>query len=461
MELVVSETNKGKKSLLFDGYTFRFISVLKNSEISWRCTKNNCSCRLRTDAECKVIVKCTSEHNHPSDDRKLERQQVRIQLKRKASDISARPSKVIRQTLQEIEEHTLLPSDLKSLSQSLYRTRRKNYPALPKNRMETHECLKDITIETNKGEQFLAHNDAESGIIIFTCNSNLQCMCDVDDVFIDGTFKCAPKYFYQLYSIHGCKNGNYVPLLFALLPSKDGPLYTKFWTSVFKLCSDQSMCFKPKTINVDFELAMINSLRTLFPESDIKGCRFHLGQAWFRKIQALGLASDYKDRSSELSKWMSQFFGMPYLPANEIEDSFAEEIMSDAPNNDRCSKFSDYILENYVSEESKFPPTMWAAKPDPLFKRTNNGPEAFHSHYNGQFYSSHPSIYTFIDVLKQIQTTTYIKIRGIETPAIQRRNEKEKLEFALQQYAKLETGTINRSTYLKSMGLRFSARTDL
>jgi hypothetical protein len=32
--------------------------------------------------------------------------------------------------------------------------------------------------------------------------------------------------------------------------------------------------------------------------------------------------------------------------------------------------------------------------------------------------STHPSIYTFIDVIRQIQYTTIIKIRGLDTPAI-------------------------------------------
>jgi hypothetical protein len=49
----------------------------------------------------------------------------------------------------------------------------------------------------------------------FTCG-----MCDVDNIFIDGTFKCCPKHFHQLYSIHDYKNGNYVPLLFVLLPQE-------------------------------------------------------------------------------------------------------------------------------------------------------------------------------------------------------------------------------------------------
>jgi hypothetical protein len=52
--------------------------------------------------------------------RKLERQQVRVSVKRKATDISTRPAKIICQTLQETDESHLQPSDLKSISQSLY-----------------------------------------------------------------------------------------------------------------------------------------------------------------------------------------------------------------------------------------------------------------------------------------------------------------------------------------------------
>ena len=40
--------------------------------------------------------------------------------------------------------------------------------------------------------------------------------------------------------------------------------------------------------------------------------------------------------------------------------------------------------------------------------------------------------YVFIDVLKQIQTTTYIKIRDLDNPATVRRTKKEKLAFSLE-----------------------------
>jgi hypothetical protein len=41
-------------------------------------------------------------------------------------------------------------------------------------------------------------------------------------------------------------------------------------------------------INLDFELGMVYLLREEFREVEIKGCRLHLGQAWYRKIQSLG-----------------------------------------------------------------------------------------------------------------------------------------------------------------------------
>ena len=87
---------------------------------------------------------------------------------------------------------------------------------------------------------------------------------------------------------------------------------------------------------------MVNLLREEFREVEIKGCRFHLGQACYRKIQSLGLAQDYKDKSSEIGKWLLRFFGLPFLPPDETKDSFIEEMIPGAPTNDVLS--SDYLL---------------------------------------------------------------------------------------------------------------------
>jgi hypothetical protein len=50
-----------------------------------------------------------------------------------------------------------------------------------------------MSIETSKSEKFLQLNDIDNGVVIFPSYINLKCLCDVDDVFMDGTFKCCPK----------------------------------------------------------------------------------------------------------------------------------------------------------------------------------------------------------------------------------------------------------------------------
>ena len=80
-----------------------------------------------------------------------------------------------------------------------------------------------------------------------------------------------------------------------------------------------------------------------------------------------------------------------HIPHEEIEDTFVEAVMSEAPVDARCTKFADYLTDNYVSQESRFPPSLWAESPSNA-RRTINGPESLHSHYNAQFYSSHASI---------------------------------------------------------------------
>ena len=72
--------------------------------------------------------------------------------------------------------------------------------------------------------------------------------------------------------------------------------------------------------------------------------------------------------------------------------------MLDIPSDSKCEKCADYLIDNYVTTKSKFPPHLWAEVPSD-YKRTSNGPVSFHAHFNEQFYFGHPGIYTFLDVL--------------------------------------------------------------
>jgi hypothetical protein len=171
-----------------------------------------------------------NEHNPESDEEKVKVKQLRVRISKQSGDITSRPSKIIRQEIQIQAENLLETNDLRNLAQSLYRERRKDLPKLPKNRGYVHDALDILDLNTNKDERFLARNCRETGIVIFTCVTNLKCLSDqIKEIFIDSTLKCCPKFFLQLYTIHGCENENYVPLVFVLLPSKTEICYDQMW----------------------------------------------------------------------------------------------------------------------------------------------------------------------------------------------------------------------------------------
>jgi hypothetical protein len=46
----------------------------------------------------------------------------------------------------------------------------------------------------------------------------------------------------------------------------------------------KSLLFKIEILHIDFEIGAIQATKEVFPDVKIKTCRFHLGQAWWRKV---------------------------------------------------------------------------------------------------------------------------------------------------------------------------------
>ena len=88
-----------------------------------------------------------------------------------------------------------------------------------------------------------------------------------------------PQYFYQLFSIHGYKNGHFIPLVYALLPGKSEMDYRNMWNPLIASFSSSNLQLNLSVIYVDFEISMHTVLKEFFPTTKIKCCGFHLGQA--------------------------------------------------------------------------------------------------------------------------------------------------------------------------------------
>lgn len=285
---------------------------------------------------------------------------------------------------------------------------------------------------------------------------NLEAISNAEHVFGDGTFTYAPKFFMQLYTLHIYKNNFYIPLVYCFLRNKQTSSYLMLWNMLEKLCLQ--LTNKPLQINVfhvDFEKAAHNAVLEKFPNCVIVCCNFHLGQSWYRRIQQNKLLlKEYLNKSSEVGTWLKCFFGLSYLPPNEISDGFTD-LLSIAPTN-MFTEFTDYILENYILPDSAFPPVMWASAPSNNPK-TTNGVESFHRHYNSQFYSPHPNMYLVIDTVLQIQTESELKLNSIKKNIInvQRKDTIEKINFLDKCFRQLCNKSINRLEYLKQIGSKY------
>lgn len=51
----------------------------------------------------------------------------------------------------------------------------------------------------------------------------------------------------------------------------------------------------------------------ILPETELRGCQFHLFQSWWRKIQDLKLSTYYRNISSEIGQFLKYIFGLSFL----------------------------------------------------------------------------------------------------------------------------------------------------
>ncbi|XP_025405636.1 uncharacterized protein LOC112679908 [Sipha flava] len=336
----------------------------------------------------------------------------------------------------------------------MYRERRKTLPTVPSSITDAIQKVKIACIENKSNEHFI-HVFEEDEIIIVTCKTNLLFLNDnTETLLADGTFTYCPKHFFQQYTIHGLTRGHYVPLVFCFLPSKTLKCYIRMWTNLKNLCFQLTNTnLNPQLLLIDFEVGAHTS--NVFKNIKIKACRFHLCQAWCRKINSIPiLHKEYKDKNSEIGKWLKMFFGLPYLPENFVSDAF-DDILSEAPKHKKCTEFANYVLENYIDTE-QFPPSMWAEEPNGT-KRTTNGAESYHSQLRFEFYMPHSSVFQVIDVLIDQQVINEAKMQEIKkgTEAIQRKCDREREANLVYQYSLLLTNKLTKMEYIEKTGLHF------
>lgn len=259
------------------------------------------------------------------------------------------------------------------------------------------------------GTSFLLADDGEEErIMVFASDKGKECLKCFENFFMDGTFKSASKQFRQIYSIHadlGSTNEetNVKPAVFALLPNKKTETYIR----LFRLICNAVPEWNPRTINVDFEVSAISAIRQTLPHAKINGCFFHMKKCLWRKVQDLGLASEYR-KNEDIRLHIQMCAALAFLKPEEVEDGWVE-IHSHAPENTKLSQFFDYFVENWL-ENTQFPLTMWSCHE--RRHRTTNSVEGWNNRLNTLIGRPNPRVKEVVACLKnegERTNTAFIK----------------------------------------------------
>ena len=316
MALRLTETSKGKPAILFENFLYRLKKETAKTKI-WQCVKKDCTGKLTTNLETDEILHGSTDHNHDADIEKTQVQLLRQACKRKAEDdLTERPRKILITEAGKTETDYVSQQSINKVRKAMWRQRRKTHPALPKTRQEALAALSGIQ---PKRSTTVIDTDEEHELAWMYSSTSVEYIKDVQFLFGDGTFKSSPKQFYQIYTIFGYKDKHYIPIVFFLLPGKSKAVYQKMW-STFKSLYEQvnGATLDNKTIYLDFEKQAHDAAREVLRDVTLRGCLFHLKQSWWRKIQQLGLATEFKDQESEIGSFLRLTFGLPFLDYMDI-----------------------------------------------------------------------------------------------------------------------------------------------
>ena len=214
-------------------------------------------------------------------------------------------------------------------------------------------------------------------------------------------------------------------------------------------CEGLELSLNVGAFTVDFELAMLKAIRSVFgPDTNIRGCRFHLAQAWMKYIDSkeVGLKNKYRDQTSEEGRWLARLFGLPGLKSEEVGEFFIREYAPTAPKTQNFRKLTNYLINTYMKPNARYPPKMWASICHIDFKTTTNCCESWHRRF-GEFFNSrkgNPNIYEFLVHLDEDDLFNDIKSRSKKST----KEADEKKKHLEETYARLDAKEINKVEFL-------------
>lgn len=401
---IIDSLKKDGKLISFDGYLYRKDRICTTT-INWRCTVKGCKGRLITSSAPNEgdVPDVTGQHCHIPNPARAAVKQLHSRITERAVRTQDPPRRIIQDEVQTLPREAAASIRCnKNLAAMINRKRKRVHHAPPCPISRNGFIIPDNYTVTMSGEQFLLFDsgmDDEDRILIFGTNRMVQLMAQYQHWFIDGTFSVSPDIFYQLFTVHVLVQETVVPCLYGLLPNKSRETYRRFWDSVRS--NTEEFDLQPVSVLTDFELASIQAVKDTFPNTNVTGCFFHLGQSLWRHVQNAGLYNSYVT-NDDIRTQVKSLLALAFLPVDEVPAAFDELTENFAAE---LQQVSNYFEDVYVGRRARrgrrqptFPPSMWNMydRQSQGLPRTNNSVESWHQSFHRSLQCDHPSLWKLL-----------------------------------------------------------------
>ena len=109
---------------------------------------------------------------------------------------------------------------------------------------------------------------------------------------------------------------------------------------------------------INFEKTNMIAALLAFPEAEIKGCYFHLCQSLVRKIQSVGLKSEF-EFNMERKLLLKSLAALSFVPADDVKVVFGTLAQSFPDYNAVLSYFHCTYIEGAAGRTPMFPVKIW------------------------------------------------------------------------------------------------------
>ena len=187
------------------------------------------------------------------------------------------------------------------------------------------------------------------------------------------------------------------------------------------------MDLDPQTVLADYDqLAIRNSVSSIWPSTVVRGCLFHFKQAMLRNAGSMGLASFYKIIGSPVRRAIQLLGALAFVPEGDVYEVY-HKIKPTLT--DDVGEFLEYMESTWIGSPgspAKYPPSEWNQHTYCLDKlcRSSNQIEGWHNGFNRIVECSHPSFHIFCEAILTEQGLTAGKIsqhKKKRLPAVRRK----------------------------------------